>query len=94
MGKLSKVFSVILILVGGILLIAWAGSGYAIGLYEEGIEENCDTTVGTIAQITNWDEGRCDDARENMEKLEDYRPFILASGLAAALVGLAVLFRS
>ena len=94
MGKLSKVFSVILILVGGILLIAWAGSGYAIGLYEEGIEENCDTTVGTIAQITNWDEGRWDDARENMEKLEDYRPFILASGLAASLVGLAVLFRS
>ena len=94
MGKLSKVFSVILILVGGILLIAWAGSGYAIGLYEEGIEENCDTTVGTIAQITNWDEGRCDDARENMEKLEVYRPFILASGLAASLVGLAVLFRS
>ena len=94
MCKLSKVFSVILILVGGILLIAWAGSGYAIGLYEEGIEENCDTTVGTIAQITNWDEGRCDDARENMEKLEDYRPFILASGLAASLVGLAVLFRS
>ena len=46
MGKLSKVFSVILILVGGILLLAWAGSGYAIGLYEEGIEENCDTTVG------------------------------------------------
>ena len=65
MGKLSKVFSVILILVGGILILAWAGSGYAIDLYEEGIEENCDTTVGTIAQITDWDEGRCDEAREN-----------------------------
>lgn len=94
MGKLSKVFSVILILVGGILLLAWAGSGYAIGLYEEGIEENCDTTVGTIAQITDWDEGRCDDARDNMEKLESYRPFILASGATFSTVGLIVLFRS
>lgn len=94
MGKLSKVFSVILILMGGILLLAWAGSGYAIGLYEEGIEENCDTTVGTIAQITDWDEGRCDDARANMEKLEDYRPFILASGATVSVLGLMVLFRS
>ena len=94
MGKLSKVFSVILILVGGILLLAWAGSGYAIGLYEEGIEENCDTTVGTIAQITDWDEGRCDDARDNMEKLEGYRPFILASGATVSVLGLMVLFRS
>ena len=94
MGKLSKVFSVILILVGGILLLAWAGSGYAIGLYEEGIEENCDTTVGTIAQITDWDEGRCDDARENMRKLGNYRPFILASGATVSVLGLMVLFRS
>ena len=94
MGKLSKVFSVLLILVGGILLLAWAGSGYAIGLYEEGIEENCDTTVGTIAQITDWDEGRCDDARDNMEKLDYYRPFILASGATVSVLGLIVLFRS
>ncbi|MBH33168.1 MAG: hypothetical protein CMB75_02060 [Euryarchaeota archaeon] len=94
MGKLSKVFSVILILVGGILILAWAGSGYAIDLYEEGIEENCDTTVGTIAQITDWDEGRCDEARENMDKLENYRPFILAFGTTFSVIGLIVLFRS
>ena len=51
MGKISRVSSIILIMLGGIALISWAGTGYAVGMYEDGIEENCDSTVGTIAQI-------------------------------------------
>ena len=52
MGRLSKVASIILIMLGGIALVAWGGAGYAVSLYDEGIEDNCDSTVGTIAQIT------------------------------------------
>ena len=89
MGRLSKVASIILIMLGGIALVAWGGAGYAVSLYDEGIEDNCDSTVGTIAQITEWDDGQCDDARETKEALENARPIILAIG--SLLVGLGLI---
>ena len=94
MGKISKVFSLLMILLGGILVLAWAGTGYAIGLYGEGIEENCDSSVGTLAQITDWDDGRCDDAREDKEALERYRPLAGVAGSLFVGLGLIVLFRT
>ena len=94
MGRLSKVASIILIMLGGITLVTWGGAGYAISLYDEGIEDNCDSTVGTIAQITEWDDGQCDDARETKQALENARPIILAIGSLLVGLGLVVYIRS
>lgn len=94
MGKISRVSSIILIMLGGIALISWAGTGYAVDMYEDGIEENCDSTVGTIAQITEWDDGRCQDARDTKEALESARPIMLAIGGMLAGLGMIVLIRS
>ena len=76
MGRLSKVASIILIMLGGIALVAWGGAGYAVSLYDEGIEDNCDSTVGTIAQITEWDDGQCDDARETIGRAFSNASFV------------------
>ena len=51
-------------------------------------------TVGTIAQITEWDDGQCDDARETKEALENARPIILAIGSLLVGLGLVVYIRS
>ena len=52
------------------------------------------STVGTIAQITEWDDGQCDDARETKEALENARPIILAIGSLLVGLGLIVYIRS
>ena len=86
-------FGTVSLIVGVLFLIGWFGAGIGVDYIDNQLEENCDSTSGQIGQITDLDEGQCQDGRDTRDLLSSLQYSLLLGGAALCIVGVWMLVR-
>jgi len=93
MGTAGKISGTLSLILGVLFLIGWFGAGIGVDYIDNQLEENCDSTIGQIGQITGWDEGQCQDGRDTRDLLSSLQYPLLLGGAALSIVGAWMLVR-
>ena len=93
MGTAGKISGTLSLILGVLFLIGWFGAGMGVDYIDNQLEENCDSTIGQIGQITGWDEGQCQDGRDTRDLLSSLQYSLLLGGAALSIVGVWMLVR-
>ena len=93
MGKAGKISGTVSLILGVLFLIGWFGAGIGVDYIDNQLEENCDSTSGQIGQITDLDEGQCQDGRDTRDLLSSLQYSLLLGGAALCIVGVRMLVR-
>ena len=94
MGKFSNFGGALFFLIG---ILAFAGfilSGAVIKYIDTELEENCDSAIGQIGQITGIDEGKCEDGRNKRDMVIGLRTPLLVFGGLMTLSGGVLIFKN
>ena len=87
MNKLG-LFSIVLGVIG---LISFLITILLVGYIDERIQNECDTDIGTIGQITGLDEGECQNGRNLSDSVSSLRlPSLLAGIVFLAIGGILI----
>jgi len=71
-------------------ILGFLVSGFAIDSMDERLEEECESTTGTIGQAIGADEGQCDEGSATRDLLVLIQYPLLFAGIACGLVGAKV----
>ena len=85
--KLAGTLGFVLCAVG---ILGFLVSGFAIDYIDERIEEDCESTTGTIGQAIGADEGQCDEGSATRDLIALIQYPLLFAGIICGLVGAKV----
>ena len=85
--KLTGTVGFVLCAVG---ILGFLVSGFAIDYIDERIEEDCESTTGTIGQAIGADEGQCDEGSATRDLIALIQYPLLFAGIICGLVGAKV----
>ena len=89
--SLAGVLSGTLALVLGVLcFVGFVGAGMVIDYIDQRIEEDCESTTGTIGQAIGADEGQCDEGSATRDLIALIQYPLLFAGIICGLVGAKV----
>ena len=83
MNKLG-LFCIVLGLIG---LISFLITILLAGYIDERIQDECDSDIGTIGQITGLDEGECQNARDLTDSVSSLQVPSLLTGVSFIVIG-------
>ena len=83
MNKLG-LFSIVLGVIG---LISFLITILLAGYIDERIQDECDSDIGTIGQITGLDEGECQNARDLTDSVSSLQVPSLLTGVSFIVIG-------
>ena len=72
---------------GVIGLISFLITILLAGYIDERIQDDCDSDIGTIGQITGLDEGECQNARELTDSVSSLQVPSLLTGVSFIVIG-------
>ena len=72
---------------GVIGLISFLITILLAGYIDERIQDECDSDIGTIGQITGLDEGECQDARDLTDSVSSLQVPSLLTGVSFIVIG-------
>ena len=75
------------IVLGVIGLISFLITILLAGYIDERIQDECDSDIGTIGQITGLDEGECQNARDLTESVSSLQVPSLLTGVSFIVIG-------
>ena len=75
------------IVVGVIGLISFLITILLAGYIDERIQDECDSDIGTIGQITGLDEGECQNARDLTDSVSSLQVPSLLTGVSFIVIG-------
>lgn len=93
MSEAARISGIILLFLGVLFLIGWAGAGMGVDYIDNQLEEDCDSTSGQIGQVTGLDEGQCQDGRDTRDLLSTLQYSLLLGGATLCIVGVWMLVR-
>jgi hypothetical protein len=93
MSEAAKISGIILLFLGVLFLIGWAGAGMGVDYIDNQLEEDCDSTSGQIGQVTGLDEGQCQDGRDTRDLLSTLQYSLLLGGATLCIVGVWMFVR-
>ena len=75
------------IVLGVIGLISFLITILLVGYIDERIQDECDSDIGTIGQITGLDEGECQNARDLTDSVSSLQVPSLLTGVSFIVIG-------
>ena len=75
------------IVLGVIGLISFLITILLAGYIDERIQDECDSDIGTIGQITGLDEGECQNARDLTDSVSSLQVPSLLTGMSFIVIG-------
>ena len=75
------------IVLGVIGLISFLITILLAGYIDERIQDECDSDIGTIGQITGLDEGECQDGRDLTDSVSSLQVPSLLTGVSFIVIG-------
>ena len=83
------------IILGTICIVGYAASFLVIDYIDGQIEENCEGTIkGDFIEITQIDEGKCQDGKDTKEMILSFQMPLLLAGVLFIIIGVWANYQS
>ncbi|DAC47081.1 MAG: hypothetical protein CMA62_00490 [Euryarchaeota archaeon] len=86
MGAAKTVIKTVVVILGILLILGSFGALVAADEIDSRVSEDCEDTVGSIAEIVGADEEQCQDARDLRDNLRSAFLPLIISGVSLVLI--------